>query len=349
VQGLYGKLTVTDNGGDTFGYSYDLDEGTPVVDALRGGAQAEDRFEISVSDPANPPVFFDFVATIQGVNDIPKRSGAASDSRSIDEGSIAFEHVFAPSLFSDAEDATNLNWSVSGRPSWLQWDPAARRLYTDAGNPAGGADDYPMTVTVSDQDSVPGDLGHGFTLNVTAVGGGSGTASPDALTLRNRDDNTVDGARIDLSGTKLEIENFGSSEISFVSGGHESVTITPAGSLNIAPSVSGNVINADGTIRAKKVIVDTNWADYVFEDGYELRSLEEVAHHIAEKGRLPGIPSAGEVESNGVSLGDSQRLLLEKIEELTLYLIELKKENEALEKSNQSLQRRIEALETKTR
>ena len=83
-----------------------------------------------------------------------------------------------------------------------------------------------------------------------------------------------------------------------------------------------------GKIRAEEIKVETNWADYVFKEGYDLPTLKEVENHIKEKGHLINIPSAEEVKENGIQLGEMNKLLLEKIEELTLYIIELKKENE---------------------
>ncbi|MFS4469600.1 fibronectin type III domain-containing protein [Maribacter sp. 2210JD10-5] len=79
----------------------------------------------------------------------------------------------------------------------------------------------------------------------------------------------------------------------------------------------------NGKIRTKEVKVEAaNWPDYVFKKEYQLPSLEEIQKHIAEKGHLPNIPSAKEVENSGIELGEMNRLLLEKIEELTLYIIQ---------------------------
>lgn len=86
----------------------------------------------------------------------------------------------------------------------------------------------------------------------------------------------------------------------------------------------------NGSVRAKEVIVDTGWADFVFDDDYPLMPLDEVARHIAEKGHLPDIPSAQEVEANGVSIGEMQAKLLQKVEELTLYMIDLEQDNDTL-------------------
>lgn len=91
-------------------------------------------------------------------------------------------------------------------------------------------------------------------------------------------------------------------------------------------------LSVDGNIRAKRVRVYTTWADYVFEKGYDLPSIEEVDAYIKENGHLKDIPSAEVVEKNGIELGEMNKLLLQKIEELTLYLIELKGEIEVLKK-----------------
>lgn len=82
-----------------------------------------------------------------------------------------------------------------------------------------------------------------------------------------------------------------------------------------------------GTITAKKMVVtQLNWADYVFEQAYQLPSLDQVETYIKKHKHLPDVPSTKEVEKNGVDVGNNQALLLKKIEELTLYVIELKKE-----------------------
>ena len=79
----------------------------------------------------------------------------------------------------------------------------------------------------------------------------------------------------------------------------------------------------EGSIGAREIKVEaTGWSDFVFEKDYDLRTLEEVEQHIKEKGHLPEIPSEAEVTENGINLGEMNAKLLQKIEELTLYLIE---------------------------
>lgn len=104
-------------------------------------------------------------------------------------------------------------------------------------------------------------------------------------------------------------------------------TITTSGDVGIGMRIPDAKLAVNGNIHAKEVKVDlTGWPDYVFKEDYDLPTLEEVEKHIKDKGHLINIPSAEEVEENGIELGEMNKLLLEKIEELALYVIELKKE-----------------------
>ncbi|MGH7454033.1 MAG: hypothetical protein ACRENG_21960, partial [bacterium] len=115
------------------------------------------------------------------------------------------------------------------------------------------------------------------------------------------------------------------------------------GNLGIGTSnpPTGFKLAVNGKIKAKEIVVDTTgWADFVFAEDYPLTPLAEVEQYIKTNKHLPGIPSEREVAENGVSLGEMQAKLLQKIEELTLYVIELKKENELLHKRVSSLKKR---------
>ncbi len=88
----------------------------------------------------------------------------------------------------------------------------------------------------------------------------------------------------------------------------------------------------NGSIRSKEIRVESGWADFVFEKNYKLLSLNEVESFIIKNKRLPGIPSAKEIREDGLALGELQTKMMQKIEELTLYLIEANKKIELLEK-----------------
>lgn len=99
-------------------------------------------------------------------------------------------------------------------------------------------------------------------------------------------------------------------------------------------------------IRTRKVKVDqANWADFVFEKDYQLPTLAEVEKYINTNKHLPDVPSADEVKKNGIDLGDNQSVLLKKIEELTLYIIEINKKLEKISAENESLKKKLETKE----
>lgn len=99
-----------------------------------------------------------------------------------------------------------------------------------------------------------------------------------------------------------------------------------------------------GGILTEKVRVATNgttfWADFVFDKDYKLRSLSEVERYIKANNHLPEIPSTADVNKNGIDLAETQALLLQKVEELTLYVIEQNKKIEKLEGKVRKLSRK---------
>lgn len=106
-------------------------------------------------------------------------------------------------------------------------------------------------------------------------------------------------------------------------------------------AVRGNIIAEE--IRLK--LYADGWPDYVFKDDYDMLTLEETEQQIQVLGHLPGVPSAAEVGENGVQMGEMSTILLEKIEELTLHLIDINKEVKELRQENHTLKNRLTTLE----
>jgi hypothetical protein len=103
------------------------------------------------------------------------------------------------------------------------------------------------------------------------------------------------------------------------------------GNVGIGTSTPDSKLTVSGNVHAREVKVTLNAGsvpDYVFAKDYQLKSLEEVEDYIKQNSHLPEIPSAKEIEKNGLMLAEMNMSLLKKIEELTLYMIEMKKENE---------------------
>lgn len=97
------------------------------------------------------------------------------------------------------------------------------------------------------------------------------------------------------------------------------------------PSNTPYKLAVNGTIRAKEIVVETNWSDFVFESTYTLMPLTELEMFIKANNHLPEIPSANEISTNGLKVAEMQTLMMQKIEELTLYIIEQNKKLENLQ------------------
>ena len=110
----------------------------------------------------------------------------------------------------------------------------------------------------------------------------------------------------------------------------------------LAASPSDELLTVNGTIHATEVKVDLtgSLADFVFHPSYKLMPLNQVEQYVKTNSHLPEIPSAAEVSKNGLSMGEMQNKLLQKVEELTLYVIEQ-------EKTNEQQSAKIEELEKK--
>ena len=109
--------------------------------------------------------------------------------------------------------------------------------------------------------------------------------------------------------------------------------------------VEGNAV-VTGALFASEVQVKAQTADFVFEPDYQLRSLDEVESFILDNKHLPDIPSAAHMEAKGVDLAEMNKLLLMKIEELTLYAIEKEKEVQGLRLELDNQGSRLKELDT---
>jgi len=114
-------------------------------------------------------------------------------------------------------------------------------------------------------------------------------------------------------------------------------TVENNGNVGIGTLTPAEKLSVNGNIRAKEIKVETaNWPDYVFAKDYQLQPLTEVEAFINKNQHLPGLPNKEAVAAEGVNLGEMNRKLLEKVEELTLHIIRLEKELHAVTKTNQT-------------
>jgi len=155
----------------------------------------------------------------------------------------------------------------------------------------------------------------------------------------------------------LHLSYYANSALGYIDNTYITTSGTPYGDIHFRQNVSGNMLtrmhikadggnigigttnpterlSVNGNIRAKKLIISQqNWSDYVFYKNYKLRPINELEKFIQKYQHLPDVPSTKEVQSKGINVGDTQALLLKKIEELTLYVIKQdKKINEMSKK-----------------
>jgi hypothetical protein len=122
------------------------------------------------------------------------------------------------------------------------------------------------------------------------------------------------------------------------------------GAVGIGTTNPGSFkLAVEGKIGAREVNVTlaNPWPDYVFEKSYSLPSLEEVKSYIDQNKHLPEVPSAKEMETNGVNVGEMNMMLLKKIEELTLYTIQMNQKMNEVIKENKMQQKEIQQLKNK--
>lgn len=117
-----------------------------------------------------------------------------------------------------------------------------------------------------------------------------------------------------------------------------------SGPVGIGTTTTGTCkLAVAGKIAAREVIVTqaTSWPDFVFQKGFNLKSLDEVEKNYTENKHLENIPTAAEVKANGIPVGEMQVKLLQKMEEMTMYMVALNKENKELKKQMAELYNEI--------
>jgi hypothetical protein len=177
--------------------------------------------------------------------------------------------------------------------------------------------------------------GYGIILRAESQNSGKGQS---AVVLRSSNGTNVP-SQVTLIGEQLDFRTGNDYHTLIDDGtpGTSAMFINYAGQVGIGTTSPGSFkLAVEGKIGAREVKVTlASWADYVFNKEYKLMSLASLEEFIKKNNHLPNIPSAQEVKENGgIDLGDMNRRLLEKIEELTLHVIELNKEVQQLKKEN---------------
>jgi len=154
---------------------------------------------------------------------------------------------------------------------------------------------------------------------------------------------TNDGSAVFKGTTHFSHFHYSTNEDTYIRGGKDGSNIIlsdveAGGKVGIGVYPSTYKLEVNGTTRSKEVIVETGWADYVFEEDYQLPKLSEVENFIKTNKHLPDVPSALEIQKNGAKLAQLTTIMMQKIEELTLYSIEQDKKIEKLQNDLVKLQ-----------
>jgi hypothetical protein len=138
------------------------------------------------------------------------------------------------------------------------------------------------------------------------------------------------------------------SGIKMFTDGTPRMVITSTGNVGIGTTAPQAKLAVNGEIFSTRIkVTQTGWPDFVFKPDYKLPSLAELESYIKINQHLPDVPSAAEVTKNGLDLGDMNKVLLQKIEELTLHMIEQSKRNIELEERMKVMAEKLERLEAR--
>jgi len=197
--------------------------------------------------------------------------------------------------------------------------------------------------------------GNGFWKADGTVGIGT-TSSSGLLTIgssSNRGTLNLIGSSSNPPALSISDSRTGAHQYTFYNGvsavGNLDIYDQTAGAYRLTINSSGNVLigqatqvntayklDVAGPVRANEIVVNTSGADFVFEPTYKLPSISSLERYIKDNHHLPEIPSAKQMQQDGLSVGENQVKLLQKVEELTLYLIEKDKQIKEQQAINQS-------------
>ena len=332
--------------GDNVGLTKDPD-GRIVIDVITPSntdniITSSLTFGASLPDPANPDNDYFQYLTMNNQDGTPIGSFMHNLASNWYKGGSDFDDIYGYDDF--------VIYAKNGRDLVLKSDPSTTG---SAGDVFIGTEATPNDLTVTRDLNVTGSLNVNeglFSDNLNLSGNLTSTSiTSKYMSLGINTDTSFDLLHIlNKEGTAIGTFMYNKSEIGsnwyrggnefddfviYARGGRDLVLKSDKtnGDVYIGAATCANNLRVTGILYATEVNVKLDiFPDYVFKDDYNLLSLSQVEEHINSHGYLPGMPSEKEVVENGLNLNEMHLKLVEKIEELTLHMIRLEKENKEL-------------------
>lgn len=277
-------------------------------DGIEIGSTGSTSFNVTGLSPSTSYDFTVFAEDAAGNTSVSGNTESVTTTGTVD--TEAPSAVIDLTSSNTTSTSSNLSWSVSSDNVGVTNYQVVRNgiFLANTGtstnfNVTGLTPDTTYDFTVLAQDAAGNTSTAGNTESVTTLAG-SGVVD---YTSENANLDTVDWTVRDLFA-------------------NQNVGIGTTNTQGYRLAVAGNMI-AEGV----KVELQGNWPDFVFEEKFQLMDLEKVREYIKENGHLPNIPSAEKIKENGIDLGDMDAKLLQKIEELTLYILRQQNQIELLQ------------------
>ncbi|MFC0182707.1 Putative binding domain-containing protein, N-terminal [Pseudarcicella hirudinis] len=316
TEGYTYSFNITQAGSYTFKITYASGESNPtgkiIVDS-----DAAIQFTLSNTASWTPSV----EATISGV------------TKTLSVGTHSVRITGATGVSASAFSHNKLCAVSSGTSSSLSVSPGT------ISPPASGAGSYTITVSSNVTWTVSTNSNTWFSVSTTS---GSNNGSFNITVQDNTSATSRSGTVTVTGGSGAGSQNITVSQAGASGGGGtgtvnganlgEYVGVNASNTGQSLAGISSFNLAVNGKVLANEVRVRTGWADFVFDKNYTLKNLSQVEQYIKVHKHLPEIPSASEVDEKGISVGEMNAKLLQKIEELTLYIIQQEKDIKALEK-----------------
>lgn len=275
------------------------------------------------------------------------------DANDIVHGGITYRRsIVGDRLVFQTADADRMYIDQNGRVGLNDVGPLARLHVTEADLSLLPAALTNEDIIVEDSDAVLGLYSSGGGSYGSAVSLGE-TSEGNLVDKWSMYRNTTGGGSF-LGFSYGPNANYGSNLnfVRFSSSGAAEVIVGPLAVGTVASNVpTGVKLAVDGKVLCEELEVQLSqdWPDYVFDEDYDLMPLEELEENLRRDKHLPGVPSAEEIATGGLEVGAMQARTMEKIEELTLYVLDLNRELKSVKKENAALKQRLAALEEATR